>query len=89
MLGQCFFKKKWYSDAIDVYSRALEAPDALAADIGKELQYNLGRAYQADGQDEEAKKAYSLVAQADFLYKDVRQRLDSLRSQGRDQSDAG
>ena len=88
-LGQCFFKKKWYPDAIDVYTRALQSPDVAAGTIGKELQYNLGRAYQAAGQTEQAAKAYSAVAQIDFLYKDVRQRLDRLRSQNQDQSDAG
>lgn len=87
LLGQCFFKKKWYSDAIDVYTRALETPDVDAGGIGKELRYYLGRAYQAAGQADQAKKAYSLVAQADFLYKDVRQRLDHLRNH--DESDAG
>ena len=89
LLGQCFFRKKWYSDAIDVYSRALENPDVAAGTIGKELQYYLGRAYQDAGQREEAAKAYSLVAQADFLYKDVRKRLDRLRSQKQDQSGTG
>ena len=88
MLGQCFFKKKWYPDAIDVYTRALQSPDAVVGTIGKELQYNLGRAYQAAGQVGQAAKAYSAVAQIDFLYKDVRQRLDRLRTENQDQSDA-
>jgi len=88
LLGQCFFKKKWYPDAIDVYSRALKDPDAMVGDLGKELQYNLGRAYEADGQTEQAAKAYSAVAQIDFLYKDVRQCLDRLRAENRNQSDA-
>ena len=81
LLGQCFFMKKWYPDAIDVYLRALESPDAAAGNTGKELQYYLGRAYEADGKLEEAAKAYSTVAQIDFLYKDVRKRLERLRKQ--------
>ncbi len=89
LLGQCFFKKKWYPDAIDLYSRALQSPDAVVGTIGKELQYNLGRAYEAAGQTEQAAKAYSVVAQADFLYKDVRQRLDRLRTENQNRSDAG
>ena len=87
-LGQCFFKKKWYSDAVDVYTRALETPDATAGNIGKELQYNLGRAYQDDGQTDQAIKAYSTVAQIDFLFKDVRQRLEQLRNKNREESDS-
>ena len=86
LLGQCFFKKKWYPDAIDVYTHALEASDATLGDIGKELQYNLGRAHEDAGQTEQAAKAYSAVAQIDFLYKDVRQRLDRLRTENQDQS---
>jgi len=88
LLGQCFFRKKWYPDAIDVYTRALQTPDATVGTIGKELQYNLGRAYEADGQAQKAGEAYSVVAQADFLYKDVRQRLDRLRTENQDQLEA-
>ena len=88
LLGQCFFMKKWYSDAVAVYQRALESPDAAASDIGKELQYYLGRAYQANGQLEEATKAYSTVAQIDFLYKDVRQRLEQLRTKQQNKDDS-
>ena len=87
LLGQCFFMKKWYSDAIDVYQRALELPDAAAADVGKELQYYLGRAHEAAGKPDQAAKAYSTVAQIDFLYKDVRQRLERLRTQQEDKPD--
>jgi tetratricopeptide (TPR) repeat protein len=79
LLGQCFYKKEWYPDAIDIYLRAMESPDAAAGNVGKELQYYLGRAYEADGKTEKAAKAYSTVAQIDFLYKDVRERLDRLR----------
>jgi len=79
LLGQCFYKKEWYPDAIDVYLRAMESPDAAAGNVGKELQYYLGRAYEADGKTDKAAKAYSTVAQIDFLYKDVRERLDRLR----------
>ena len=89
LLGQCFFMKKWYSDAVDVYQRALELPDAAAADTGKELQYYLGRAHEAAGQSDQAAKAYSTVAQIDFLYKDVRNRLERLRSQQEHKPDPG
>ena len=81
--------KKWYSDAVDVYQRALELPDAAAVDIGKELQYYLGRAHEAADQPDQAAKAYSTVAQVDFLYKDVRHRPERLRSQQEDKPDPG
>lgn len=81
LLGHCFYMKKWYPDAIDVYKRALEDPQAVAGDVGKDLHYNLGRAYEAQQQNDLAAKAYSAVAQIDFLYKDVKERLERLRSQ--------
>ena len=87
LLGQCFYRKEWYPDAIDVYLRALESPEATAGDVGKELRYYLGRAYEADGQTDKAAKTYSTVAQIDFLYKDVRERLDRLRKQKKDPAD--
>lgn len=80
LLGRCFFMKKWYSDAVDVFKKALEDPQAAAGDIAKELHYNLGRAYEAQKQNDLAVKAYSTVAQIDFLYEDVRTRLENLRS---------
>ena len=89
MLGQCFYKKQWYSDAIDVYLRALESPETLAGDINKELQYHLGRAYEDAGELEKAAKAYSTVAQIDFLYKDVKDRLGRLRKREGGPDDAG
>ena len=88
LLGQCFFRKEWYSDAIDVYKGALEDPNAAAENVGKDLQYNLGRSCEAAGNDEQALKAYSAVAQADFLYKDVRQRLEKLRTKKQNESDS-
>ena len=80
LLGRCFSLKKWYPDAVDVFKKALEDPQAAAGDIAKELHYNLGRAYEAQNNNDLAASEYSAVAQIDFLYEDVRSRLESLRS---------
>ncbi len=88
LLGQCFFKKNWHSDAVSVFQRALKSPDATAGEISKDLQYYLGRAYEGDGKLAEAAKAYSAVAQIDFLYKDVRTRLEQLRNQQQGKGDS-
>jgi len=45
------------------------------------LRYNLGRAYEADGNIEQALNCYRKVAQIDYNYQDVKDRVDSLRKQ--------
>ena len=46
---------------------------------GKELRYNLARAYEEQGDKEKALEIYRKIAQFDFGYKDVSQRVDKLR----------
>jgi len=79
-MGLCFLLKGWYADAIDVLRRALESYALKEDDIAKELWYNLGWAYQASGDTDKALETYRRLAQTDFAYKDVSQRVDQLRS---------
>jgi hypothetical protein len=44
------------------------------------LRYNLARSYEQQGDAEKALEIYRRIAQLDFAYKDVRQRVDKLRS---------
>jgi tetratricopeptide (TPR) repeat protein len=78
-IGWCFFMKGWYADAIDVFSRAIEAYEIKDDNVAKELQYNLGRAYEEQNETEKALEIYRKIAQLDFAYKDVSQRVDKLR----------
>jgi tetratricopeptide (TPR) repeat protein len=78
-IGLCFYLKGWYADAIDVFNQAIEAYEITDDSIAKEMRYNLGRAYEAKGDTEKALDIYRRIAQLDFAYKDVRQRVDSLR----------
>jgi tetratricopeptide (TPR) repeat protein len=80
-IGQCFYFKEWYADAIESFEMALEAVDDKEGAIAKELRYNLGRAYEADGNIEEALNCYRKVAQIDYNYQDVKDRVDALRKQ--------
>ncbi|MFC1782614.1 tetratricopeptide repeat protein [Planctomycetota bacterium] len=80
-IGQCFFYKKWYADAVETFDQALELVETQESALAKELRYNLGRAYEADGKIEEALKSFRKVAQIDFNYLDVRKRIDELRNQ--------
>lgn len=78
-IGLCFYLKGWYTDAIDVFNQAIDSYEAKEDSVAKELRYNLGRAYEADGQQEKALDIYRKIAQLDFSYRDVRQRVDQLR----------
>jgi len=79
-IGFCFFKKGWYADAIDLYKRAIEAYEIKDDGISKELRYNLGRSYEEHGETEKSLEIYRRIAQIDFGYKDVRERVDKLRN---------
>jgi len=80
-IGFCFFMKGWLSDAIDVFTNAIESHELKDDAAGKELRYNLARAYEEQGDKEKALELYRKIAQLDFAYKDVSQRVDKLRSQ--------
>jgi len=78
-IGQCFFYKKWYAEAVGQFLQALELVESQEGQVAKELRYNLARAYEADDNIPEAIKSFSKVAQIDFNYLDVRKRVDELR----------
>jgi len=78
-MGQCFFHKEWYPDAIETFLQALEAVGAAEDAVSKDLRYNLGRAYEAAGNTDEALKCFRKIAQIDFNYRDARARVDALR----------
>jgi tetratricopeptide (TPR) repeat protein len=80
-IGLCFSKKGWLADAIDVFSQAIESYEIKDDAIGKELRYNLARSYEQQGDTDKALEIYRKIAQSDFGYKDVSQRVDKLRSE--------
>ena len=80
-IGYCFFMKGWYADAIDVFNRAIESYEIKDDAIAKELRYNLARAHEAQGENERALDVYRKIAQLDFGYKDVSERVDRLRAE--------
>jgi tetratricopeptide (TPR) repeat protein len=80
--GVCFLLKGWYEDAIDLFKEALKQCAPQETTLAKEIRYNLARAYEAAGRTEEALEIYRKLAQTDFTYKDVSQRIDKLRSKG-------
>lgn len=78
-MGLCFLLKGWTEDAIDIFQRALDQMVNKESTIAKDIKYNLARAYETQGKPEEALTIYRKLAQTDFSYKDVGQRIDKLR----------
>lgn len=83
-IGQCFFFKEWYPDAVETFEQALESVENKESATAKELLYNLGRAHEADGKLDDALTVFRRVAQLEFNFSDVRQRVDALRKKLRD-----
>ena len=80
-IGYCFFMKGWYADAIDIFLRAIESYEINDDAIAKDMRYNLARAYEEQGEREKALDVYRKIAQLDFGYKDVSERVDRLRAE--------
>jgi len=78
--GLCFFLKGWYSDAIDIFEQALSACEVQDNTTAKDLRYNLARSYEENGDTEKALEIYRKLAQLDFGFRDVRDRVDRLRN---------
>jgi len=79
-IGLCFFNKGWFTDAIDIFIQAINLHEIKDDSIAKELRYNLALSYEHEGESEKALELYRKIAQIDFGYKDVCQRVDKLRS---------
>ena len=75
-LGQAFAAKGWFGEAAETYQRALSSDVPEVSE--KELRYNLGDILCRLEQNKEAREQFSMVAQLDYNYKDVRQRIDAM-----------
>lgn len=84
-LGRSFAKKGWLSEAADTYTKALETD--MSEDRAKELRYSFGDVLEQLGRLKEAEDQFSTVAQTDFNYKDVRDRIETIRKKKQDQSE--
>lgn len=81
--GFCFFLKGWYTDAIDVFEQAIEICEVKDSNLAKDLRYNLARSCEEDGQLDKALELYRKLAQLDFGFKDVSERVNNLRNNSR------
>ena len=82
-MGICFLLKGWNDDAIDIFQQALELCVNRDSATAKDIRYNLARAYEDSGSPDKALELYRKLAQTDFSYKDVGQRIDFLRKNGK------
>ena len=78
-MGLCFLLKGWLEDATDIFEEALKNCVNKESATAKDIRYNMARSYEARKCDDEALKVYRKLAQSDFSYKDVGQRIDKLR----------
>ena len=78
-MGLCFLLKGWYEDAIDIFQKAIKSCQTQESPLAKDIRYNLARTYEASDKKNEALELYRKLAQLDFSYKDVGQRIDILR----------
>ncbi len=78
-IGLCFLLKGWHEDAIDIFQNAINTCQTQESSVAKNIRYNLARTYEDSGQGQEALEIYRKLAQVDFSYKDVGERIDILR----------
>lgn len=83
-IGYCFFAKEWYTDAIEVFARAIDAYEVDDDATAKELRYNLARAHEEQGDKARALELFRRIAQLDFGFKDVSDRVDRLRAESKE-----
>lgn len=76
-LGRCFISKKIYKMAVREFKTAAEDLFEMEG-IKKEITYYLARIYEQAGQKANAIAEYESIAEVDFNYRDVTQRLENL-----------
>ena len=78
-LGRAFLESGFVEEAIDTLQVIIDDYQVKGDDLSKEMNYWQGRAYEHQGANEQALKRYSQVAQWEFTYRDVQQRIRALR----------
>ena len=77
LLGLAFRKKAMYELAVKELLRAREGLNVMN-ETNKKVTYDLGRTFELLEKKAEAKAEYQKIAETDFSYRDVAQRLSSL-----------
>ncbi len=78
LIGHCFLEKKMPKIALTWFEKAFETPD-LSEQEKQGVYYELGNAYEAIGEIDKSVEQFELIYAADVDYRDVGERLESLR----------
>lgn len=81
LLGQAFLEAGFNDEAIDTLKTIIDDHPTKGDDRSKNMVYWYGRALEIKGEVSAALKQYSLVAQMEFKYKDVQERIKRLRAE--------
>jgi tetratricopeptide (TPR) repeat protein len=79
-LGRAFLETGFVDEAIETLQGVIDEYELKGDDRSKLMNYWQGRALEEKGLFDQAIKRYSQVAQWEFKYKDVQQRIKNLRS---------
>ncbi len=79
-LGRAFLEAGFVDEAVDTLQVVIDDYQLKGDDRSKLMYYWQGRAFEAKGTIDQALKRYSQVAQWEFTYKDVQQRIKKLRA---------
>lgn len=79
VLARCFFEKELFAQATSVLRESLAQYELTEDDTAKELNYWLGLSLAKDGKTGEAREILGKLIQIDYNYRDVRDRLESLK----------
>ena len=81
-LGRSFLEAGFVDEAIETLQVIVDEYANKGDDASKLMYYWQGRAYEQKNQNDMALKRYSQVAQWEFTYRDVQQRIKKLRAAG-------
>ncbi len=82
LLGRAFLEAGFGDEAVDTIKSVIDDYPTRGDERYKDMLYYYGRALEAKGDNAVALKQYSLVAQIEFKYKDVQERIKRLRAEG-------
>lgn len=80
LLGRAFLEAGFVEEAADTLRGRIESYQIEGDTKAKEMYYWYGRSLEVKGDTAEATKAYSKIAQWDFGYRDVQNRIRELRA---------
>jgi len=79
-LGRSFLEAEYVEEAIETLQAVIDEYQLKGDDRSKEMYYWQARALEKKGVKDQAIKRYSQVAQWEFTYRDVQQRIKALRA---------